>query len=76
AGRPGLGLALVAGFASGLAATVALVGLAAARGRAALDASATPALGRLASAVPALAGALVLAGGAWLAASGALQLLA
>ena len=76
AGRPGLGLALVAGFAVGLAATIALVGLAAGRGRALLEASAKPTLGRLASSVPLLAGLLVLAGGAWLTASGAFQLLA
>ncbi len=76
AGRPGLGLVLVAGFAVGLAATITLVGLAAGRGRVVLEASARPTLVRLASAVPVLAGALVLAGGAWLVAAGALQLLA
>ncbi len=76
AGRPGLGLALVAAFGLGLAGTVAAVGLLAGAGRRAYDRRARTG-GRLAqvgTAIPSAAAAIVTVGGAWLATLGVLQL--
>lgn len=73
AGRPVLGLSLVAAFAVGLGATITLVGVLASGGRSLLEASERPALVRIVGAVPVAAAVLVVVGGAWITVAGALQ---
>lgn len=64
-GRPGLGVALVVAFSAGLAATIAVVGLATLRGRALIAARApgSDGLARVTATLPALSAVAVLAGG-------------
>lgn len=75
-GRTAFGLALVAGFSLGLAATLALVGLLALRGGRMLDrrAEASPRAAWLHRAVPLISALGVLAGGLWVTATGLWQL--
>jgi nickel/cobalt exporter len=76
AGRAGFGLALVAAFSLGLAATLSLVGLAVLRGRDVVQRRVprSPRLARLAAAAPRVSALAVLVGGLWLTAAAVLRL--